>query len=195
MHFSGDIRKKSCFENFRRFPAKQFSYSSFWVNWTVQSITYNLLKSDSIANCFLFVFLEFWKLLWERLRWNHFLIIQHARFLYSATLPKTPWREMVCFENSSSKDFEKLPFNRSCKLKFYRNTTKNELLNKFLTGVLKISRKSSLMEFLFSTFQVHKLESSALRVLQILKNSWDNILFTKAGAYGFSTEQLLRTAS
>ena len=33
---------------------------------------------------------------------------------------------------SSSRDFEKFPFNQSCKLIAYRNTTKNELLNQIL---------------------------------------------------------------
>ena len=33
---------------------------------------------------------------------------------------------------ASSRDFEKFPFNCSCKLIVNRNTTKNELLTKFL---------------------------------------------------------------
>ena len=42
-------------------------------------------------------------------------------------------------KSSSSGNFEKFPFNQNCKLRVYRNTTKNELLTKFPKGVLKAS--------------------------------------------------------
>ena len=35
-------------------------------------------------------------------------------------------------KSSSSRDFKTSPFNQSCKLIAYRNTTKNKLLTKFL---------------------------------------------------------------
>ena len=35
-------------------------------------------------------------------------------------------------KSSSSRDFKKFPFNRSCKLIAYKNTTKKQLLTKFL---------------------------------------------------------------
>ena len=41
------------------------------------------------------------------------------------------------------------------------NTTKNKLLTKFSKSLLKISMKSSVMEFLFSNLQMYKMQRSA----------------------------------
>ena len=95
------------------------------------------------------------------------------KFLHSTTLSKTLSLYHWCVsKKSTSRDFEKFPFNQCCKLIAYRN---KGTLNQTFKDVLNISWNSSAIKFLFSKFKAYKLLPSALHVFKIQENSWDNM--------------------
>ena len=95
------------------------------------------------------------------------------KFLHSTTLSKTLSLYHWCVsKNSSSRDFEKFPFNQCCKLIAHRN---KGTLNQTFKDALNISWNSSAIKFLFSKFKAYKLLPSALHVFKIQENSWDNM--------------------
>ena len=75
------------------------------------------------------------------------------------------------------------------------NTTRNELLTKFLKGVLKLIENFQEVvskRFLIRNIQTHKLQLSALRVFKTPEiTSTVEFLSSEAGANGFSTDKLL----
>ena len=58
-------------------------------------------------------------------------------------------------------------------LEYYQKQTPNQTFK----GVLKISWKTFVMEFLWEKFQAYKLQSLSLHVFKIPENSWNNVCY------------------
>ena len=95
--------------------------------------TYNYSEKWLHRTCFLCMLLEFLKLLWERLRCNHFLVKQQ-KLLFCDSVTNLTGAWSVPKRNSSS-NFEKSPFNR---LRVYSLQRCQKHLTKF-QGVLKLT--------------------------------------------------------
>ena len=79
--------------------------------------TFNYSENWLRRKCFLSMLLEFSKLLWERLWCNQFLIIW--KLLCFATPSRNLTRAWYVPKSNSSRNFEKSPFNRICRLTVY----------------------------------------------------------------------------
>ena len=117
---------------------------------------------------------EFLKLLWQRLWWNLFLIVMWNFYILQLSwkLCNVHW---YISKSNSSRNFQKFPFNWNyvggtlLKTNFYPNFLK--AFWKFW----KISRKSSVMDFLFSMLRAWKLQISTLYGFEIPENSSDRV--------------------
>ena len=133
--------------------------------------SYKNSKTDSTENIS-FVCFENFKIGWRAsVVESHFnKVAKTVGFCNSAQKSK---KCMVCSEMCSSRNFEKSPFNKSCRLTVESlNATKNKLLVNFLKGVLKFIENFQEMisnDFPYQKFQTCKLLPSALCVFKLLR--------------------------
>ena len=114
---------------FSSIPFKKFDLSN--------PPTFNYTENSLHRKCFLCLFWEFSKLLGERLRWNQKQGIRKSCDLQICR--KIEHVHGILPKSSSSKNFEKSSFHRSCRLTLYTvcNATKSDFLLKFLKDALK----------------------------------------------------------
>ena len=111
-------------------------------NWSCQIHPLITIRKLILLQIFLLFVSRILKLVKERLSWNHFLIKQQKVQVF-ATLSKNLRSAWYIPKSSSSRNFEKSPFNKSCRLTVESlNATKNEHLVKFLKGALKFTENS-----------------------------------------------------
>ena len=151
--------------------------------------THNYPENWLHCRCFLWVFREFSKMLRKHLWWNHFLLKWISTF-YSSVKNSITYRTK----------FREVPFLhwQSTDHNTTKKGTPNYISGNVLWKLREISRKSFLMEYLYSKLQTYKLQPSALRVFKIQAvhkiASTMTFLFVQVDANRFATEYLPLTA-